>query len=305
MTKIGISKAVFLTELRDYVMIFIAMMSYCIGWNIFLLPNSITTGGVPGVSSVIFWGTGIPVQWTYFGINAVLLLIALRILGWKFCVKTIYAVVVLTLATTYVNANYNGHLLQDQPFMASIIGAVFCGSGVGLGLGSNGSTGGTDIIAAIVNKYRDISLGRVILICDVIIISSSYFVLKDWEKVIYGYVVLYVTAFCIDQMVNSMRRSVQFFIISEKYHEIGERINKEPHRGCTVIDAQGFYSGRDVKMLFVLAKRRQSEVIFRIINDIDPHAFVSQSAVIGVYGEGFDRFKVRTKKPKKLSEEKV
>jgi uncharacterized membrane-anchored protein YitT (DUF2179 family) len=189
--------------------------------------------------------------------------------------------------------------------MASIIGAVFCGSGVGLGLGSNGSTGGTDIIAAIVNKYRDISLGRVILICDVIIISSSYFVLKDWEKVIYGYVVLYVTAFCIDQMVNSMRRSVQFFIISEKYHEIGERINKEPHRGCTVIDAQGFYSGRDVKMLFVLAKRRQSEVIFRIINDIDPHAFVSQSAVIGVYGEGFDRFKVRTKKPKILSEEKV
>ena len=305
MTKVGISEAVFLTELRDYVMIFIAMMSYCIGWNIFLLPNSITTGGVPGVSSVIFWGTGIPVQWTYFGINAVLLLIALRILGWKFCVKTIYAVVVLTLATTYVNANYHGHLLQDQPFMASIIGAVFCGSGVGLGLGSNGSTGGTDIIAAIVNKYRDISLGRVILICDVIIISSSYFVLKDWEKVIYGYVVLYVTAFCIDQMVNSMRRSVQFFIISEKYHEIGERINKEPHRGCTVIDAQGFYSGRDVKMLFVLAKRRQSEVIFRIINDIDPHAFVSQSAVIGVYGEGFDRFKVRTKKPKKLSEEKV
>ena len=285
MTKIGISKAVFLTELRDYVMIFIAMMSYCIGWNIFLLPNSITTGGVPGVSSVIFWGTGIPVQWTYFGINAILLLIALRILGWKFCVKTIYAVVVLTVATTYVNANYHGHLLRDQPFMASIIGAVFCGSGVGLGLGSNGSTGGTDIIAAIVNKYRDVR--------------------KDWEKVIYGYVVLYVTAFCIDQMVNSMRRSVQFFIISEKYHEIGERINKEPHRGCTVIDAQGFYSGRDVKMLFVLAKRRQSEVIFRIINDIDPHAFVSQSAVIGVYGEGFDRFKVRTKKPKILSEEKV
>ena len=292
-------------EFKDYVTIFIAMMSYCIGWNIFLLPNSITTGGVPGISSVIFWGTGIPVQWTYFGINAVLLLIALKILGWKFCVKTIYAVVVLTMATTYVNAHYQGHLLHDEPFMASIIGAVFCGSGVGLGLASNGSTGGTDIIAAIVNKFRDISLGRVILICDVSIISSSYLVLKDWEKVIYGYVVLYVTAFCIDQVVNSMRRSVQFFIISEKYHEIGERINKEPHRGCTVIDAQGFYSGRDVKMLFVLAKRRQSDLIFRIINEIDPHAFVSQSAVIGVYGEGFDRFKVRTKKPKVLTETKV
>lgn len=296
MPKISISKALFLTELRDYVMIFIAMMSYCIGWTIFLLPNDITTGGVPGISSIIFWGMGIPVQWTYFVINAVLLVVALRILGWKFCVKTVYAVTVLTVATTLVTANYHGTLLHDQPFMASIIGAVFCGSGVGLGLASNGSTGGTDIIAAIVNKYRDISLGRVILICDVIIITSSYLVLKDWEKVIYGYVVLYVTAFCIDQVVNSRRSSVQFFIISNKYREIGERINREPHRGCTVIDAQGFYSGHDVKMLFVLAKRRQSEQIFRIINDIDPHAFVSQSAVIGVYGEGFDRFKVRTKK---------
>lgn len=299
MPKISISKAMFLTELRDYVMIFIAMMSYCIGWTIFLLPNDITTGGVPGISSIIFWGMGIPVQWTYFVINAVLLVVALRILGWKFCVKTVYAVTVLTVATTLVTANYHGTLLHDQPFMASIIGAVFCGSGVGLGLASNGSTGGTDIIAAIVNKYRDISLGRVILICDVIIITSSYLVLKDWEKVIYGYVVLYVTAFCIDQVVNSRRSSVQFFIISNKYREIGERINREPHRGCTVIDAQGFYSGHDVKMLFVLAKRRQSEQIFRIINDIDPHAFVSQSAVIGVYGEGFDRFKVSSsKKPK-------
>ena len=302
---IGVSKTSLWNEFKDYVTIFIAMMSYCIGWNIFLLPNNITTGGVPGISSVIFWGTGIPVQWTYFGINAILLLIALRVLGWKFCVKTIFAVVVLTVATTYVSANYPGHLLHDEPFMASIIGAVFCGSGVGLGLASNGSTGGTDIIAAIVNKYRDISLGRVILIFDVMIISSSFLVLKDWEKVIYGYVVLYVTAFCIDQVVNSMRRSVQFFIISDKYHEIGERINREPHRGCTVIDAQGFYSGRDVKMLFVLAKRRQSDLIFRIINEIDPHAFVSQSAVIGVYGEGFDRFKVRTKKPKITTEEKV
>ena len=293
---IGVSKTSLWNEFKDYVTIFIAMMSYCIGWNIFLLPNNITTGGVPGISSVIFWGTGIPVQWTYFGINAILLLIALRVLGWKFCVKTIFAVVVLTVATTYVSANYHGHLLHDEPFMASIIGAVFCGSGVGLGLASNGSTGGTDIIAAIVNKYRDISLGRVILICDVMIISSSFLVLKDWEKVIYGYVVLYVTAFCIDQVVNSMRRSVQFFIISDKYHEIGERINREPHRGCTVIDAQGFYSGREVKMLFVLAKRRQSALIFRIINEVDPAAFVSQSAVIGVYGEGFDRFKVRHSK---------
>ncbi|MCR5680189.1 MAG: YitT family protein [Prevotella sp.] len=285
-------------ELRDYIMIIIAMLSYCIGWGIFLLPNNITTGGVAGVTSILFWATGIPVQISYFVINAVLLLIALRILGLRFCLKTIFAVTVLTVGIGVVTAQYKAHLLSDQPFMAAIIGAVFCGCGVGLGLANNGSTGGTDIIAAIVNKYRDVSLGRVILICDVVIISSSYFVLKDWEKVIYGYVVLYVTAFCIDQVVNSMRRSVQFFIISDKYQEIGQRINREPHRGCTVIDAHGFYSGKEVKMLFVLVKRRQSDMVFRIINEIDPSAFVSQSAVIGVYGEGFDRFKVHRSKSK-------
>ena len=292
------TKAFFWREAKDYVMITIAMLSYCIGWAVLLLPNNITTGGVAGVTSILFWATGIPVQFSYFTINAVLLLFALKILGLKFCLKTIFAVTVLTVAVGIATENYTGHLLSDQPFMAAIIGSVFCGCGVGLGLANNGSTGGTDIIAAVLNKYRDISLGRVIMICDVIIITSSYFVLKDWEKVIYGYVVLYVTAFCIDQVVNSMRSSVQFFIISDKYKEIGHRINKEPHRGCTTIDAHGFYSGKEVKMLFVLAKRRQSDVIFRIINEIDPTAFVSQSAVIGVYGEGFDRFKVRRKSPK-------
>jgi uncharacterized membrane-anchored protein YitT (DUF2179 family) len=297
-----ISKTALTKELRDYTMITIAMLSYSIGWGVFLLPNNITTGGVAGVSSILYWATGIPVQLSYSVINGILLLVALKVLGWKFCVKTVYAVSVLTVSIGIVTAQYKAHLLNDQPFMAAIIGAVFCGCGVGLGLSSNGSTGGTDIIAAIVNKYRDVSLGRVILICDVIIISSSYLVLHDWEKVIYGYVVLYVTAFCIDQVVESTRRSVQFFIISDKYQEIGERINREPHRGCTVVDAQGFYSGKDVKMLFVLAKRRQSNMIFRIINEVDPHAFVSQSAVIGVYGEGFDHFKVRMKKAKTNNE---
>ncbi len=296
--KTTITKADVGKELRDYTMITIAMLSYAIGWGVFLLPNNITTGGVAGVSSILYWATGIPVQMSYFVINGLLLIAALKILGWRFCVKTVYAVAVLTVSIGVVADHYNAHLLADQPFMAAIIGSVFCGCGVGLGLSNNGSTGGTDIIAAIINKYRDVSLGRVILMCDVIIISSSYLVLHDWEKVIYGYVVLYVTAFCIDQVVESARRSVQFFIISDKYQEIGERINKEPHRGCTVVDAQGFYSGKDVKMLFVLAKRRQSNMIFRIINEVDPHAFVSQSAVIGVYGEGFDHFKVRMKKAK-------
>ena len=282
----------FWKEARDYVFIAVAMLFYCVGWTIFLLPNNIATGGVPGISSVLYWGLGIPVGWSYFGINALLMVFALRTLGWQFCVKTIWAILVLTTLIPVSTALTQGlGLLHEEPFMAAGLGAAFCGTGVGLGLSVGGSTGGTDIIAAIVNKYRDISLGRVILICDVVIISSSFLVLHDWEKVIYGYVVLWITAFCIDQVVNTMRQSVQFFIITERYEAIGRRINLDPHRGCTVLSAQGFYSGREVKMLFVLARKRESARIFKIINEEDPKAFVSQSEVIGVYGEGFDRLK--------------
>lgn len=152
-------------------------------------------------------------------------------------------------------------LLHDQPFMACVIGASFCGSGIGIAFSNNGSTGGTDIIAAVINKYRDITLGRVMLICDLIIISSSYFVLKDWEKVVYGYVTLYICSFVLDQVVNSARQSVQFFIISDKYEEIAKHIQVYPHRGATVINASGFYTGKEIKMLFVLAKKRESTII--------------------------------------------
>lgn len=289
------SSQVMFREMRDYLMIALGMILYGIGWTVFLLPNDITTGGVPGIASIVYFATGLPVQYVYFGINAFLLLLSLKLLGWKFSMKTIYAVFVLTFFLSVIQELTTGiTLLQDQPFMACVLGASFCGSGIGIAFSANGSTGGTDIIAAIINKYRDITLGRVIMICDMIIISSSYFVLKDWEKVVYGFVTLYVSSFVLDQIVNSARQSVQFFIISKKYQEIGKEINAL-HRGVTVLDATGLYTGQEQKIMFVLAKKRQSTTIFRIINDIDPNAFVSQSAVIGVYGEGFDHIKVKKK----------
>ena len=292
----SLSRQVLLRETRDYLMIALGMILYGIGWTVFLLPNDITTGGVPGIASIVFWVTGFPVQSTYFLLTAVFMMLALKILGFKFSIKTIFAVFTLTFFLSLIQELTAGmHLLQDQPFMACVLGASFCGSGIGIAFSSNGSTGGTDIIAAIINKYRDITLGRVMMICDMIIITSSYFVLKDWEKVVYGFVTLYVCSFVLDQIVNSARQSVQFFIISKKYQEIGKEINAL-HRGVTVIDATGLYTGQEQKMMFVLAKKRQSTTIFRIINDIDPTAFVSQSAVIGVYGEGFDHFKLKKSK---------
>lgn len=281
-------------EMHDYLMIALGMLFYAIGWTVFLLPNDITTGGVPGIASIVYWATGLNVQYTYFAINGGLLIASLVVLGWKFSVKTIFAVLVMTFILPIIQSATSGlHLLGDQPFMACVIGASFCGGGIGIAFSANGSSGGTDIIAAIINKYRDITLGRVILMTDMIIISSSYFVLHDWEKVVYGFATLYISSFVLDQVVNSARQSVQFFIISKQYEEIGRRINKDLHRGVTVIDGTGLYTGLGIKMMFVLAKKRESTTIFRLIKDIDPNAFVSQSSVIGVYGEGFDHIKVK------------
>ena len=288
------SKQSLLRETRDYVMIALGLILYGIGWTVFLLPNDITTGGVPGIASIVYFATGFPVQYTYFSINLVLLLLSIRILGWKFSVKTVFAVFTMTTILPIIQGATAGlHLLHDQPFMACVIGASFCGGGIGVAFSANGSSGGTDIVAAIINKYRDITLGRVILMTDMVIISSSYLVLHDWEKVVYGFATLYICSFVLDQVVNSARQSVQFFIISKKHEEIGHRINKDLHRGVTFIDGVGCYTGAGVKMMFVLAKKRESTTIFRLIKDIDPNAFVSQSAVIGVFGEGFDRIKVK------------
>jgi len=285
------------TEVRDYVMITIAMLCYSLGWAVFLLPNDITAGGIMGLASILYWATGLSPQVSYAFANFVILAVALKVFGLRFCLKTIYAVTLLTFFSRIMQV-YGEEmcLLHDQKFMAAIVGGIFCGSGVGIGLAFNGSAGGTDIIAAIVNKYRDVSLGRVIMLCDIIIITSGYLVFKDWEQVLYGYVTLITTAWCVDQVVLSMRRSVQFFIISNHYQEIAQKINEDAHRGVTVIDGHGFYTQHDLKLLFVLAKKRESTRIFKLINDVDPQAFVSQSEVIGVYGNGFDKFKVRSKR---------
>ena len=152
MKKTGLKNPFSANELKDYVFITIAMMFYCIGWTIFLLPNDIATGGVPGISSVLYWGLGIPVQYSYFAVNAILIIFALRILGLRFCIKTIYGIIILTALTSLVQTYMKDvSLLSDQPFMASVIGAVFCGSGVGLGLSANGSTGGTDIVLSLIH----------------------------------------------------------------------------------------------------------------------------------------------------------
>ena len=175
--------------------------------------------------------------------------------------------------------------------MNCVLGGVVCGLGLGLVFNFKGSTGGTDIIALIINKYRNISIGKGLLICDLLIISSSYIVFQSVEKIVYGLVVMGVVSYTVDMVLNGARQSVQFFIFSDKYEEIADTIIEQAHRGCTILDGTGWYTKKSAKVLVVMAKKNESVTIFRIVKNIDPKAFISQSSVTGVYGKGFEQIK--------------
>ncbi len=293
---LAIKRELMLLEARDYLMITIGIFVYSMGWAAFLLPYEIATGGVTGIAAIIFYATGFPVQNSYFILNVVMLGLAFKLLGKKFIIKTTYAILSMTfilwLCQEIVAMNIEGKILGDSgQDMACVIGAAMCGIGLGIVFINNGSTGGTDIIAAVVNKYKDIGMGRMIIYSDIFIISSCYFVFHSWARVVYGLVTLVIVGYIIDLIVNGSRSSVQFLIISKKYNEIAEAINKGPRRGVTFINAQRYFSKENTQIVMVLARKRQSIQIFRTIKAIDPEAFISQSQVIGVYGEGFDTIK--------------
>ncbi|MDD4922135.1 MAG: YitT family protein [Bacteroidales bacterium] len=276
---------------REYFTILVGLALYALGWTGFLLPHEITTGGVTGIGALIYFAKGIPVAVTYFAINIVLLFMSIRIFGWKFSVKTIFGVGVLTVFLSVAQSLIKRPLLVEEPFMACVVGGVLTGVGIGIVFTANGSTGGTDIIALIINKYRNITLGRAILYSDLIIISSSYILFQSIEKIIFGITTLVISTYFIDFVVNGVRQSVQFFIFSREHEKIAERISIEAHRGVTVLDGMGWYSKDPVKVLVVMARKNESVKIFRIVKQTDPQAFVSQSSVIGVYGQGFDIIK--------------
>jgi len=262
-----------------------------LGWTGFLLPHEITTGGVTGVAALIYFAYGIPVAITYLSINVVLLLFSIRMFGWKFSLRTIIGVLILTLFLSIAQNYIKKPLLVNEPFMACIIGGLIAGAGVGTVLSANGSTGGTDIIALIVNKYRNITPGKAMLYSDLLIICSSYFLFHSIDKILYGLTSLVVSTYAVDMVLNGDRQSVQFFIFSSNFEAIAERINNEAHRGVTVLDGMGWYSKEPSKVLCVMARKNESVKIFRIVKQVDPNAFVSQGSVIGVYGKGFDIMK--------------
>jgi uncharacterized membrane-anchored protein YitT (DUF2179 family) len=290
--KIKIEKAVLLQEIQDYFFVCLGLFLYAIGWTGFLLPSGITSGGVTGVGALVFFATKIPVGVTYLSINVVLLMFSIKILGFKFSLKTIINVLILSTLLSFFQTIIKEPLVKGEPFMSCVLGGVLCGVGLGLVFNYKGSTGGTDIIALIINKYRNISIGKGLLFCDLLIVCSSYIVFQSVEKIVYGLVVLGISSYSVDMILNGMRQSVQFFVFSEKYDEIANAIVKQAHRGCTLLDATGWYTKKPVKVIVVMAKKNESVTIFRLVKSIDSNAFISQSSVIGVYGQGFEQLKV-------------
>lgn len=276
---------------KDYLTILLGTFLYALGVTQFIMPHQFVLGGLTGIAVLINYAFHLPVSLTVLVMNIILLLMSFRVLGAEFLIKTIVSVVFLTAFLGMFEYLQFDPIMTDEPLMAGLIGAMVAGSGVGLVLSVNSSTGGTDIVIMIINKYRNVTPGRTMLLIDLLIVSSSYFIFRSVETIVLGIIIIAVISTSVDWLLNGIRQSVQFFIVSNHYQEIATQINLQLNRGCTVLDGKGWYTQREQKVLLLMAKRNESNSIFRLVKSIDPKAFVSQSNVNGVYGKGFDKMR--------------
>lgn len=292
-----LSKQQIWLNVKDCLMIIIGLILYAVGFCGFVLPKGIVIGGLAGIASLIYFQFGVPVAISFYALNIILLAIAYRLVGLQFVLKTIFGATFLSFFLGIAQPLFEAYpVVLEETFLDCVIGAVLCGTGVGIAFTHNGSTGGTDIVAAMVSKYRQISVGRMILYVDMIIISSSYLLYHDLDRVIYGFVVLVFLSYMTDQVVNNNRQAIQFTIISKQWDKIATVVNKEMHRGCTVLEGTGWYTKQEVKMLIIFCRKMEALQVYRIIKELDPKAFVSQGNVNTVYGEGFDQNRVKARK---------
>ena len=282
---------------NSYIKIVVGLIIYTIGYTCFLLPSQITCGGVGGVSALIFYATGFQAQYSYLLINCILLVLALRIMGFSYFSRTIIATVLASFFIGFIQEFItldDGTLYKcvgEQKFMACVIGGCLEGLGLAIVFLAGGSTGGTDIIASCVNKYKDISLGRVLLYADIVIISCSYFLFHDVETLVIGYLAMIVSMNILDFTINGARQSVQFIIISDKCDYIANEVGVKMERGVTILYGEGWYSKEQRRVLLIMAKKHESRQLFDLIHALDHKAFVSMCNVEGVFGEGFDKLK--------------
>ncbi len=296
----------------DYIMIILGIFMYAFGFCAFILPHKIVMGGLSGVGTLVYFATNetIPVAVTQYVLNLLLLAMSFRIVGKTFVIRTIFGASVVSLSIGIGESFFMslGHPILTDMSLSAILGAIICGLGVGTVLIHNGSTGGTDIIATMVTKLSNVSIGRVMVVTDMLIVTSSLFLPFDGTfgqrlevkvpLIVYGYVVTFVASYCADMIVVGNRQAVQFIIFSHQWHIIADAINNDAKRGVTVLDGEGWYSKKPIKILMVWCRKIEAPGIMRLVKGIDDNAFITQGAVNGVFGKGFDMYKVKIKSKK-------
>ncbi len=304
-----------LRGIKEYALITLGIFSYVLGWTVFLAPNQLVGGGVTGIASIIQYATGgrILMGWSYFALNAILLVIGLATLGRSFGVKTVYAIILASIGLNVFQeiipyAFIQQIAIDNGKLMSTIMGGLLVGFGIGTTMSQGGSTGGTDIIALLINKYHNVSPGRIILITDVIIIASSLLI-PSYDKagnllpfvqkvttVVYGFILVGVNSTVLDFTIQGSRQSVQLFVLSKKYQEIADFVTKELHHGVTVLDGKGWYTKENAEVLMIITRKYDLNLLLREIKRIDPQVFLSVSSATAVYGKGFETIKSGPKK---------
>ena len=301
-----------LTIVSDYLIITLGLLCYTAGWCIFVIPNGIVGGGVSGIGAIVQYATNgaIPVSYTFFFVNLILLIIGVKTLGKAFGVKTVYAVIVASLLFRVLpevipQAFIEELALENGKLLCSLIGGAMSGLGIGMAFSKGGSTAGTDVIALIISKYRNVPPGRIILLCDIFIVGSSILLPSDLNfgariaGVMYGYLVVAACSYVVDLSVAGNKQSVQLFIFSKEYEAIADMISNDMHRGVTVMEAEGWYTKQSEKVLLVMVRKVETNYLLSMIKQIDKQAFISVGNVMGVYGRGFDVIKEK-KRAKKI-----
>ena len=286
--------------IKEYILMAVGMFLYAFGWVACVIPAGGMGGGATGLS-MIFNAIipAISIGTFVFIINAILLIIAGFIVGWNFGIKTVYCIAVLSVAMDAWGILIPENLLviyteniDSHNILLVILGAVLAGMGVALSFSQGGSTGGTDIVAMIINKYKTISYGKIVISSDFFIIGSSLFIASDIASgiatVIYGYIMVAVFGYTVDLIQSGNQQSNQIFIISPEYEKIADAIIHEANRGATVIDGTGWYSKSECKIVMVVCRKRDAASVLKVARRIDERAFITMGSVMGVYGQGFE-----------------
>ncbi|MEG2727502.1 MAG: YitT family protein [Mucinivorans sp.] len=285
--------------IREYTIITLGLIVYCFAFTTILVPAEIVPGGAGGLSTLLYYAFGehFTVGVYYFVVNAIFLALGVMLIGPKFGIKTIYAIlfntVALSLMQIYIPSDLMGMDPNSDRLLMAILGGVLAGVGVGTCFSQGGSSGGTDIIAMIINKYRNISIGKVIIACDVIIVCCSYFLKGEVRPIVYGFVTMGVMGYTIDMVLSGSKQSAQVMIFSPHHEKIAKAIIREVGRGVSFLDGQGGFTGAPQKIVLVVCRKTEQSAVYRVIKSIDPNAFITVGSVMGVYGKGFEALKVK------------